>query len=53
MLDRNMWNVDVFLILHELTNHKMKNLLQIPEEINQAYSVTEKSIDYNINKGDF
>lgn len=53
MLDRNMWNVDIILILHELTNHRMKNWLQISEELSQAYSVTEKSIDYNINKGDF
>lgn len=42
MLDRNIWNVDIFLILRELTNPKMENWSQISEEINQAYSVTEK-----------
>lgn len=51
MLDRDMQNVDIFLILYELTNHKMENWLCSSEKINQVYTVIEKA--WTIGKGDF
>lgn len=42
MLGRNMRNVDIFLILDELTDHKVVNWSCNSEEINQRYSVIEK-----------